>query len=337
MLVRMGAFSFLPTNRLKILLISGKLDHYLLTIINMENAKMSPKDFFLQIGALVVLYVAFGTLIGLLFSVIDRAFLNPLDYYYGGSISWPVASLIILFPLYIVLMKMISKTYEKDEAKKNLGIRKWLTYLTLFITGAIMVGDLITILYYFLDGQLITLSFSLKVLVLLILSVLVFSFYLLDLQEKLNKKGHLIYGVIAFLVVLASIIVGFMVMGSPMTQRAIKIDSQRVSDLQNIQYQITNYWQIKQALPENLDSLKDSLLDWSLPTDPETKSDYEYTKTGLTTFKLCALFSLANNEKQNLMTSPYPYELESENWQHEAGQTCFDRTLDPDRYPPIKR
>lgn len=62
-------------------------------------------------------------------------------------------------------------------------IRKWLTYITLYIATGIIVGDLITLVTYVLNGDL-TLRFVLKVLVVLVIAGSVFGYYLWDLRTE---------------------------------------------------------------------------------------------------------------------------------------------------------
>jgi len=301
---------------------------------NQTSAKMSPKDFFLHLGSLVVLYVGFGSLVSLLFRVIDATFPSETGFFAGG-IAWPVAILIILAPLYVVLFWFIRKSYQELPKKKDLAIRKWLTYLTLFVAGIIIVGNLITVLYYFLDGQLLTTGFLLKIFSLLVLAGLVFTFYLFDLRDKLNKKGYLGFATTGLVVILLSIIAGFSVLGSPATQRAIRQDQIRTNHLQDIQSRLTNYWQNQGSLPETLAAIEDSLAPSGLPTDPATGNSYLYTKTGELSFTLCAEFARVS---QNQINYPhYPYGFESENWSHEAGEYCFERKINPELYPSFKR
>jgi hypothetical protein len=68
--------------------------------------KTSAKDFFLNLGAIVALYTTIISLLNLLFTVINKAFPQIVNYYYtsSSSISMPVATLIIFFPVYILLM-----------------------------------------------------------------------------------------------------------------------------------------------------------------------------------------------------------------------------------------
>ena len=42
------------------------------------------------------------------------------------------------------------------------------------------------------------------------------------------------------------------------------------------------------------------------------------------------------SEKDVSMSYPYPSGGTNESWAHEAGRTCFERTIDKDIYPPFK-
>jgi hypothetical protein len=65
----------------------------------MNSSKTTPKDFFVQFGATVALYVAAGALINLALSIID--YLNPdalAGYFSPSSIAWPISMLVVLVP-----------------------------------------------------------------------------------------------------------------------------------------------------------------------------------------------------------------------------------------------
>ncbi len=138
-----------------------------------------------------------------------------------------------------------------------------------------------------------------------------------------NGMKYFVYGVIG--VVCATIIVGFFVVGSPSEERAKQLDLRRINDLTNLQYQIINYWQAKEKLPDTLLALKDDLRGVAIPSDPETGSAYEYKIKGSNQFELCATFVRAGQG----------YVTPSDEWKHDAGRTCFTRTIDKDLYPPI--
>ena len=139
-------------------------------------------------------------------------------------------------------------------------------------------------------------------------------------------------------VVATSIVAGFFIVGSPATERMRKIDDQRVSDLQNIQWQIVNFWQKKERLPESLDELKDDVSGWSAPVDPETGKPYEYAINGELSFALCADFSLEGGAESGgdyySIALPGGY---IGGWEHPKGRHCFERTVDPELYPSFQK
>jgi type II secretory pathway pseudopilin PulG len=301
-----------------------------------QKIKTTAFDFFLHLGVIVSLYTAVGFLLNLLFSVINSAYPQIGGYYYGTSISLQVAALVVLTPVFLVLAYLVAKGEALDPDKKTLWIKRWSTYLTMFISGAIIMGDLITLIYYFLDGRDLTMAFLLKVLSVFVVLGALFGYYLSNLRSNLSTNARNLWRVFAILIVLVSIILGFTVIGSPRMQRQMRYDQQRVSDLQNIQNQVVSYWQSKATLPANLLAMKDSLSYFGIPTDPQTKAQYTYNVNTKTAFELCATFNLDARDYQNTKGYSgvnYYGDPNNENWSYKKGEYCFQRTIDPQRYP----
>lgn len=299
--------------------------------------KTTPKDFFLHLGTIVALYLSTISLLNLLFTVINVAFPNrEIGNYYvsSASISWPVAALIVLFPLFLLFSWLLERDAVLMPEKRMLSLRRWLTYITLFIAGFTIAIDLVVLLYYFLDGQTLTTAFILKVVAVALVAGGIFGHYITDLRGKLTPSLRKVWAIISIMAVLAAIIVGFVVIGSPKTQRLMKIDDQKVYNMQEIQSQVLNYWQAKQTVPENLGELTDSFSGYQAPTDPQTQAPYEYRKISATSFELCATFNTESRNGAELsIAAPGMYGVQ-ESWQHEAGRACFTRTIDPTLYAP---
>lgn len=295
----------------------------------MQPLKTTPKDFFLYFGAMIALYWSACSLIALLFTMVDSLVADQLSYYvdpYSGGIRFAIASLIIIFPLCLVLFSVLKKDAFAHPEKFGLSLRKWLYALTLFLASAALLIDLIALLNSFLGGEL-TARFILKALSVLVVAGLVFAYCLLEIRVRpeapTGVRKPFLFGT-AFLV-LAAIVSGFLVMGSPATLRKARLDDQRVNDLQNIQWQIVNFWQQKGRLPASLAELRsDSLSGAVLP-----KGNYELKVGESKSFELCATFETASTPSS--ATSPALY---NENWSHPSGYYCFARTIDPELYPP---
>lgn len=310
----------------------------------MQKITFSPKDFFLWLGAMVALYVSVASFITLIFQYINVLFPDALVRGYdpySGPIRFAIASLVIIFPVYLWITRMLGNDLRKNPSKREYGFRKWLIYITLFVAGVSIVGDLVTLVNYFLNGD-ITARFIFKVLAVLVVAGTVFFYYLAELRGKWERdaKTAVAIGWGTGIVVLVCVIGGFFIIGSPMTARDIRFDQQRVSDLQSTQWQIINYWQAKEMLPAALEMLDDPISGFSVPKDPETGMPYEYRVTASTTFELCATFAepstvLAETVVKDMQ--PIAYDNTPADWEHDTGHQCFTRTVDPDRYPPFNK
>lgn len=302
--------------------------------------KTTPKDFFLHIGIIGTLYVSVVSFITLWFRIIDAQFADPLSYVdpYSTGISLAIASLIVIFPAFLVLSWMVHKDEARHPEKRNIKIRKWLIFLTVFLAGGAILIDLITLLFTFLSGQAVTVAFIWKVAVVLIVAVSVFTYYTYKIREHLSDATAKYLTAITALVVLTSLIMGFMVMGSPQEQRERRLDQERVNHLSQIQWRIIEHWQSKEELPETLSALDDSISGFEVPVDPKTKQPYEYSTRGDLSFELCATFDQPSAEKRNnrYIEPSIAGRGLSSNFQHEAGRHCFERTIDPDLYPVRK-
>lgn len=305
--------------------------------------RSTPKDVFLHLLSIVTLYASVISFIALLWQFINTWFPDPLNYYYTSvvnSVRWSASVLVVMFPVYVFVTWLINKGYSAEPARREIRVRKWLVYLTLFISAITVIIDVITLVYNLFGGEL-TARFFLKVLAVLITAAAVFAYYLWDLRKG-GSGGNtkvLAWGVSAL--VLAAVVGGFFLIGSPARQRSLNFDNRRVSDLQTIQNQIIFIWQQKGTLPKDLSELNDNISGFVASKDPETGAAYEYNVTSNLSFQLCANFNL--QDRADSINRPVPMIYPGpDNWSHPAGHACFDRTIDPQLYktnpqvPPIK-
>lgn len=158
-------------------------------IHRMENKpKASPKDVFLQLLSMITLYVSAGALIDLLFAFVNITFPDVLNTYSSyldymrDSIRFDVSLLIITFPAYLATNWFLGKEYAIQPEKKELRIRKWLIYLTLFISALVLLGDLVVLVNNLLRGDLTT-AFLLKVLSVFVVIGGIFWYYLAESRK----------------------------------------------------------------------------------------------------------------------------------------------------------
>lgn len=315
-------------------------------------SKTTPKDFFYWAGAVVALYWSISAFIFLMFDYINYAFPDPLNLYasdpYQGGVSFEMSSLIVLFPVFILLMWLIHRDINKDTTHSEIWVRRWALVLTLFVAALSMIIDLVVLVHSFLNGDTITAAFLLKLVVVFGVAAVVFMHFIADLWgywETYPMRARSV-GIGALVLVVVSIGAGFLILGTPQHARLVRFDQQKISDLQSIQSQVINYYQQKQTLPVALSNLNDSLSYFTLPTDAQSGEAYGYRiTTPPYSFEICATFNTAGDSTgSNNTYAVAPYMPGSahvggtfDNWVHTAGQTCFERTIDPELYPALTK
>lgn len=296
-----------------------------------------PKDVFLELWVMATLYLSASFIVTLLFQYINYFFVDAANPYSfsQSTVRWLVATLVAILPTHIFVLRLREKDYLEVPAKREGRLRKWLLYLTLFVTAITCVIDFATLIFFFLNGE-ISIRFILKVIAVAIVAGSVFWYYLAELRRETPEvpKNARIARMIALLIIIATILGAFFISGSPFRARLEKLDNQRIGDLQNVQSQIVYYWQKKGTIPASLNELTDPISGYGAPKDPETGVAYEYQSLSNLVFELCATFSADSptDQKYRETSAIGPMGLEDSSWQHKAGRTCFTRTIDPALY-----
>jgi hypothetical protein len=294
----------------------------------------SARDAFLYLLTFSLLYVTVWGMIVLYFVYLDYLYPDPAwrDWQAEAPLElvrYAIAAIIVGFPLFLFLTAIGERAVPEDPDRPVHSVRKWLTYLTVFVAAAVIVGDIITLLYYFLDGALTT-RFVLKAVVLLVIADVVLSYYFLAprpaVTGKPRQRLRRFLSVAALLLVTGSVVLGFTMAGSPFSARLQRLDEKRVADLRAIHRTIqqmatktdknTNTVQVIRSLPTTLAEVAEyqatreagRKLDL---VDPQTGEEYAYTVTGDKTYELSATFALARQKKRDLF------------WNHPAGQHFF--------------
>jgi len=241
----------------------------------------------------------------------------------------------VLFPVFFWVSRFIHKDVTANPEKQDSKLRKWLMYLTVFAAALVVIGDLIALIYSFLQGDLTT-PFILKVVTVFFIAGSSFFYYLSEIRSR--KYPRTAFQAVIVAVVVLAVVFGFYKAGSPQNQRLVRFDQQIVNNLQMIQDRLVYYWQQKGSLPTNLAELNDPISGFSVPVNPQTGDQYEYRTTAARSFQLCAEFNVSSQNDQNIARPSYPQNPTFYNWEHNSGYSCFDRTIDPSLYPvkPVK-
>ncbi|KKU66583.1 MAG: hypothetical protein UX89_C0021G0011 [Parcubacteria group bacterium GW2011_GWA2_47_16] len=316
-----------------------------------DKPKADVKAVLLNLGIIVALCSVYSSFLSFVFDLINKVFPDALDSssYYSYSLSWQdsairwaMAVLLVGVPVYLVLCWLANKHVESlaanyaETGRGKTGGRKVLGSIIIFLAAATVISDLIALVYYFFGGE-ITTRFVLKSGLTLISAGGIFWYYLYDIRRDpgLPALGPKVGAITVVATAIVSIILGFVVIGSPLQARYQKLDQARISHLQNITQSVGNYWNKKYAIPSKLDELE--YFSGKMPVDPVTKQTYGYRVIDARHFSVCALFETDNIEKEkSAAQSPYYYGYTTmgiTDWSHAKGQKCFEGYLDPSAYP----
>jgi len=295
------------------------------------------RDVFMYLLVVVVLTMSAVSLGALLFDFVNIYLPDPVRSvcaYDGctGAVNTEVAVLLVAFPVLVWAWRFIRRDVQADAAKAGLWVRRWMLYLTLFVSGITAIIDLISLINGWLNGEL-TVQFLLKVLVVLGIAVGVFSYFLRELRQESGALQKWIAWKTVVIVVLA--LVAGIWTSAPWEARDRANDRDRVYALQGIQSEVVNFWQSKERLPASLDELSDPLRSYRVPVDPATGAAYGYARKGPMAFELCATFATASRGGEAPRAVPvYGGDPYAADWSHGEGQVCFTRDIDPQLYPP---
>jgi len=299
----------------------------------------TPRNFVLQLGALLSLYISLSALLVLLFGIINLSIPDATDSIWDiegsqSSIRFSIAALIVFFPTFLILQRRVNQIRRHESTQRYLTITKWLIYLSLLVGGGVLLGDLVSVIMTFLEGE-VTLRFILKALSVLIVVGAALYYYVQDVRSYwLQHERHSVYcSLAAIVVVFTSLIYGVSVIETPTEVREGKLDEQQINDLRNIQQHIIEYIRRNGTTPTSTATTYRSGI--TPPTAPEGRVAYEYAKTDRG-FELCAEFA-QTSQKTDYLGRPAPSLADKEllvenqeNWEHGTGRVCFERIVNLD-------
>ena len=296
------------------------------------RASLSAREAFLYLVMFASLYFAIWHLGSLLFDLINVAWPDPADANFlsrsDHSMRWSCAALIIAFPVFAFVSWFVGRDVARDPIKRLSPVRRWLTYLTLFVAAAVLIGDLTTLVFNLLGGEL-TARFLLKVLVVGALAGSVFGYYLQDLRrEEGAAPGRMWAGrgwlIGAGVVVVAALAAALFAMRTPHEVRQARQDQRRIEDLTSLKLEIEGWHRRTGALPASLFELtKQPGANVNL-IDPFDARPYEYQALDVRRYHLCATF--LTDSAATAAVAPFV----DRQWRHPRGRHCFVLTL-PER------
>jgi hypothetical protein len=313
--------------------ISSALDEFvesdLAIPVPRKHVSGSPKETFLYLMLFAALYTSAFALGSVLFDLINLWMPLPGESALPSifSLRFGIATVLVAFPIFLFMSQVIARAILQNPGQRISPVRRWLTYMTLFIAAISIVTDLITLIVKFLEGD-VTGRFGLKIIVVAVLAGGAFVFYLRDLRRDeiaistgLGRSRFSQLGLAALVIgVIAVIGVGFWFAGSPMKARLLAQDAQRVQDLAAICRSVEQYYSSKGHLPESLtvcDNNPGTFV--RQKTDRVTGQPYQYLPIDVTHFQVGADFAMPSEPGR----SEYASQEDQGFWKHGAGLNTF--------------
>lgn len=299
----------------------------------------TPKQFVMQLGAIVSAYVTLIAFLLLCFSLIDLFIPDFIESYWevesaGSSARTAIAFLIVSTPTVVYLTRQIQRLRNTTTNIQYAPLMRWLVYLSLFLGSAVLLGYVVGIIVQFLNGEL-SLRFILKALVASSVIGAAMWYYLKDSEgyweqhpQRLQQVGWALLGTITVV-----ILVSFTIINSPATVREIRIDQEQVQTLREVEWRIESHLDNNAALPESIATLYQ---DDNVPQAPATRDPYSFRFTN-DSYELCATFAEPNPATYSV-ERPQPKEIftatnrsytinDYGSWNYEPGRHCFARTV----------
>jgi hypothetical protein len=156
-----------------------------------ERAGMgSARDTFLHLVAFTALYASAISLLLLFFAYIEFWFPDPAmrssTYAMEAAVSGiraQLATLIVSYPIFLLVWSYLLREIRQTPERAKSGVRRWLSFLSLFVGAVTIMTDVICVVYYLVEGDL-TIRFLLKVLALLVITGSIFLYLSLVLRSE---------------------------------------------------------------------------------------------------------------------------------------------------------
>jgi hypothetical protein len=305
---------------------------------------LSAREAFFYLVLFATLYLTAFNLGLVLFATVDRWLPDAVQNGYTArsaveGIRSGIAALVIAFPIFLFVSALIGRAMARDPEKRGSKVRKWLTYVTLFVAALVLIGDLTFLVQRLLSGELPARVLWKTVFVFAIAGT-VFGHYLAELRAEEREgaaagRGSPWLARVAVVAIVATLVLGLFAAGSPRQARLRSLDQQRVGNLVAIWRQLGQERAAGRSLPGSLADLaaRPSAPPPETFRDPGTRDFYGYRVVDSTTVELCATFATEDSTG-----SPDGARGTSMFWRHARGRRCFTLPLkgEPGTVPPFR-
>lgn len=279
------------------------------TPVPKPKAYGSAREAFLLIVYFSLLGMVATQVGGLAFAWIDRFFADALtrdSYAYqwaSSGLRWSIAALLVGYPIFVFLGWRLAAKKRRDPDRRRSRVRAWLTYVTLIFAAGAFIGDLVAVVFQFLDGGLST-RFAAKAGVVGVISAAILWNYSREAERMTggaDGAGRAL-ALVSTLVVIALVGWAFTVVRSPAAARERIGDETRVTNLITMARLADCHLTYFGALRDDFPAMQAALSELggrrpisggctdAYPQDPATGADYRYRVIDADTYELCAGF-----------------------------------------------
>lgn len=299
---------------------------------------------FLYLLTLVTLGFTAFAIGDILFSLITKYVPDPLldnTAWAYRDLKFSIASLIITAPLFIVLANYIQKYIKSERISLESQVRKWLSFVTIFIASCIIIGVLIGIIVNYLDGNL-SLRMFLELVVVLAISTMILLYNIFDIRRQDVPKKNILRMVFNWVVIplsIISLVIAFFLVESPTQARSRRVDEKTMNTMSQIKSGLENYYYNDKNLPNDLDTLKNQGDKYYIYAEDFSTIDKDhvisYERLEANRYTMCADFLLSSEQIKEITYDTYMAEM----FPHNAGNNCFTYELkaDPNGYTISER
>jgi len=295
-----------------------------------RRLSLSAREAFMHLVMFATLYTFAYSAGVIVFAMIARYVPDPTVRWPAGEglemLRGALATCLTAFPIFLWTEWLVGRSLVREPEKRASGVRRWLTYLTLFIAVITLIVNFATVLTNLLSGAL-TARVLLQSLVVFAIAGLVFGHYLLGLRRDESEGATEpvrtgLLGRIGAIGTIVVLVAGLLHVGTPRQTRGRVLDGRRVQALMELSNRIQFHVDAHDALPSTIESMPSQAGPYERGQrfDPLTKAPYDYAIVDSVTFTLGATFETADT----LDANGQPIDPE---WRHAAGPATFTRKV----------
>lgn len=269
----------------------------------------SAREAFLLIVYFSLLGMAATQVGGLAFAFIDRLFADDLARdmdawrWASSGLRWSIAALLVGYPIFLMLGWRLAARKRRDPGRRRSRVRAWLTYVTLIFAAGAFIGDLVAVVFQFLDGGLST-RFAAKAGVVGAISAAILWNFSREAERTSAGADHAgrALAALSTIVVIALVAWAFTIVRGPENARNRIADEARVTNLIAMTRLADCHYTYFDRLDANFAAMQTALTERGArlpvaagcaepyPLDPATGAEYGFRIIDDDTYALCAVF-----------------------------------------------